>query len=353
MGLFRFLFSGIVTLGCYQPVLLGIGASGLDLQGRFLHRLPWVTPMEWKQALEMPYQPFQVAHSRVVDPKMSAVEMLGSLPLLQKMSADVEAKFAKSTKTDRQISLYNILTPFNVLTDGYVLGTSADTKLNMLVALGRACLNLPLFEHIGVEKVKDGLIHHHSVHKFASKNLRVYAYDRYQDFLVQNKSSDMGFENGEFCSTALLALVNAQEHQLVSLTKEIIPKWSEYRWRQQKSVSIRPFTPRYEESFYSLLQTIYTSLGDQVVTTPIQLDHALRCREKRSQLEAQERKAQEMRAIKNGVGTQPMTEAPLENIELSPDEEGILPGLESTVSQSPPLTGRAASLSQRSPVTTL
>ncbi len=353
MGLFRCLFSGIMALVCYQPVLLGIGASGLDIHARFLHRLQWVTVLEWKQALEGPYQPFQVAPSRIGDPKIDAVEVLGSLPLLQKMSADVEAKFTKSINTDRQITLYHTLAPFNVLTDGYVLGTSADTKLNMLVALARACLNLPLFEHTGSRKVKDGLIHHHSVHKFASKSLRVYAYDRYQDFLVQNTSSDMGFENGEFCSTALLALVNAQEHQLVSLTKEIIPKWSEYRWREQKPVSIRPFTPRYEESFYSLLQTIYTSLGDQVVTTPIQLDHALRCREKQSQLEAQERKAQEMRAIKNRVGTQPMTDSPAENPDLLPDEEGILPGFEPIVTQSSSLTGRAAFLSRRVPFTTL
>ncbi len=353
MGLFRCLFSGIMALGCHQPVLLGIGASGLDIHGRFLRRLPWVTPLEWKQALEEPYQPFQVPPSRIEDPEVDAIEVLGSLPLLQKMSADVEAKFTKSIKTDLQIELYHALAPFNVLTDGYVLGTSADTKLNMLVALGRACLNLPLFEHTGSKKVKVGFIRHHSVHKFASKNLRAYAYERYEAFLKQNKSSEMGFENGEFCSTALLALVNSQEHQLVSLTKEVIPKWSEYRWREQKSVSIRPFTHRYEESFYSLLESIYTSIGDQVVTTPIQLDHALRCREKRSQLEVQERKAQEMRAIKNRAGTQPMTDSPIENPDLLPDEEGILPGFEPFVPQSSSLTGHAAFLSRRPRVTTL
>lgn len=353
MGLSRYLFSGIVTLGCYQPVLLGIGASGLDIHARFLHRLPWVTPLEWKQAVETPYQPFQVAPSRIGDPKMDAVEVLGSLPLLQKMSVNVEKKFDKSIKTDQEITLYNTLTPFNILTDGYVLGTSADTKLNMLVALGRACLNLPLFEHTGSEKIKDGFMCHHSVYKFASKNLRVYAYDRYQDFLAQNKSSDMGFENGEFCSAALLALVNAQEYQLISSTKEIIPKWSEYRWRQQRPVSIRPFTPRYEESFYYLLQTIYISLGDRVLTTPIQLDHALRCEEKRMQLEVQEKNAQKMRAIKNGIGTQPMTESLPENTDLPPDEEGILPRSEPIVSRSSFHKGRAAFRSQWSFATTL
>jgi hypothetical protein len=292
MGLSRYLLSGIATLGLYQPLLFGISASGLDMEERFIHRLPWITPEEWQTAVETPRENFQIRAARIVDPKISALEVLNSLPLLQKMSAASEAKFKKATLGSRSV------TPANTLTEGYALGTSADTKLNVFVALGRACLNLPLFQHTGATKVKDHFFRHHSVHKFTPVALKTYALARYQDFLTHQKTSEIGFENGEFCSAVLVALVNAQEYQLNVNTQEVRPKWGEYHWKQ-KTVLIRPFTPRYEESFYALLQTIYTSLGHQISNLPIKLDQAHLYVEIREKMQEQQRKAQEIRALKN------------------------------------------------------
>ncbi len=292
MGPSRYLLSGMITLGLYQPQLLGISSSGLDAKARFTHRLPWITPEEWETTQQIAPQRFQLRTTRIVDPKMSTFDVLNSLPLLQQMSPSAEEKFAKSTLNNPE------KTPANTLTDGYSLGTSADTKLNVMAALGRACLNLPLFQHTGTIKVKSHFFRHHSVPQFEPVNLKTYVRDRYQDFLRYHKTSKMGFENGEFCSTVLIALVNAQTYQINATAEEVYPKWAEYKWKE-KQASLRPFTPLYEESFYAFLQTIYTSLEENVSTISIQREHAQVCIDKCEQIQEQQRIAKEIREKKN------------------------------------------------------
>ena len=296
MGPIKYLLSGLVTLSVSQAQLFAVVAAGLDVKGRFVHRAPWVLAEEWRDAMKRPRETFQIQGARIMDPNMNETEVLNSLPLLQKMSTIGEEKFKRATANNP------LMLPTNTLTQDFSLGTSADTKLSVMVSLGRSCLNLPLFRHTGSKKVKDGILRHHSVHSFASVDLKSYAYERYQEFLGYQKASEMGFENGEFCSTVLIALVNAQDYQFNTSTQEVLPKWSEYRWKQ-KSFQIRPFAPRYEEQFYGLLQTIYSSLGSDLSNTAIELTHAKGCIKKREHVQEEQMRAKQVRMLKNTIPT--------------------------------------------------
>lgn len=290
---------GICSSLCFQPDIFALVTQGIDLQARFEKRMQWIDPLEWKEAQTTLTKPFQFNFKRFQDHENQVLSYLNSLPLMQTMSEEGKAVFSKATATYGKEKLI-FLSPFNIITDNFALGQTADTRLNLLVGLGRACLNLPLYGH-SFTITRTHMVHH-TQHAFPLLDLHTYAKSQYDRFLANKPTSEMGFENGEFCSAVVLTLTETPEYVLDSASSYLFPKWGEFRVGNV-SHTLLPFSPRYESSVHQLIQDVYRTYGHKI------MNHSPACSRREEAIKIQQeqrdkrKKSEEIREKKNVIAT--------------------------------------------------